>query len=89
MITAGGLKKGRWVKNEYPGQTFEQLLSEIYHKDWYVWIDRVKGDGTFAFIYLGRYAKRACVSQKGIIEYRKGKVVVWNYQLVAKSFDTS
>lgn len=111
MITAGGLKKGRWVRNEYLneeylkkawkakmlaglrklyrsgqlvnatgrhlGQTFEQLLSEIYHKDWYVWIDRVKGDGTFAFLYLGRYAKRACIAQKGIIQYQKGKLVVW------------
>lgn len=111
LITAGGLKNGKWVQNEYlneeylkqawkakmlaglrklyrsgqlisavgryPGQTFEQLLSEIYHKDWYVWIDRVKGDGTFAFLYLGRYAKRACISQKGIIKYRKGEIVVW------------
>lgn len=111
MITAGGLRNGRWVENSYlnenylkrawkakmlaglrklyrsgqlkdavgrhPGQSLEQMLTEIYDRSWYVWIDRVRGDGTFAFIYLGRYCKRACVSQKGIIEYRPGQLVVW------------
>lgn len=111
MITAGGLRNGRWLENSYlnekylkqawkakmlaglrqlyrsgqlvnavghhPGQGFEQMLSEIYRKDWYVWIDEVRGDGSFAFVYLGRYAKRACISQKGIIKYRPGKEVVW------------
>lgn len=111
LITAGGLKDGKWIKNGYlneaylkkawkakmlagirklyrqgklakalgkhPGQSFEKLLSDIYENNWYVWIDQVKGDGKFAFIYLGRYAKRACISQKGIIEYRPGKLVRW------------
>lgn len=61
----------------YPSQTFGQLLSEIYKKDWYVWIDEAKGNGLIAFSYIGRYCKRACISQKGIIEYRKGKLIVW------------
>jgi len=111
LITAGGIKDGKWVSNSYlaekylkaawkakmlagirklyragklnnaagrhPNQSFEEMLSNIYENNWYVWIDQVKGDGTFAFIYLGRYAKRACISQKGIIKYRKGEIVVW------------
>lgn len=111
LITAGGLREGKWVENGYlsgeylkrawkakmlaglrklyrngklvntvgrhPGQSFGQMLSEIYDKNWFVWIDAPKGDSTFSFVYIGRYAKRACISQKGIIEYRKGKEVVW------------
>lgn len=111
LITAGGLKNGKWVENSYlserylklawqakmlaglrklyrqrklinavgrhPGQSFEKMLSEIYDRNWYVWIDEVKGDSTFTFAYIGRYAKRACISQKGIIKYRKGEIVVW------------
>jgi len=61
----------------HPGQSFEQMLAEIYNDNWYVWLDRVKGDSTFAFIYIGRYARRHCISQKGIIKYTKGKEVVW------------
>lgn len=61
----------------HPGEPFNQMLSNIYENNWYVWIDKVKGDGTFAFIYIGRYAKRACISQKGIIKYQKGELVAW------------
>lgn len=111
LITAGGLRKGKWVENSYlsgeylkkawkakmlaglrklyrsgklinaigkhPGQSFEAMLSDIYNDNWYAWIDRVKGDSTFSFIYVGRYSKRACISQKGIIKYRRGEIVVW------------
>ena len=111
LITAGGMKNGKWIKNSYlnesyvkkawkakmmagirklsregklknaggryPSQTLGQLLSEVYEKAWYVWIDKARGDGIVAFIYIGRYCKRACVSQKGIIDYRKNKLVVW------------
>ncbi|MEK7376720.1 MAG: transposase [Candidatus Margulisiibacteriota bacterium] len=111
LITAGGMKDGKWVNNSYlnenylkkawkvkmlagirklfregklknavgryPGQTFLQMLSEIYGKNWYVWVDEVRGDGIVAFTYIGRYCKRACVSQKGIVDYKKGKIVVW------------
>ena len=62
---------------KYPGQSFEQMLTNIYDKNWYVWIDQVKGDSTFAFIYIGRYARRHCIAQKGIIRYIKGKEVAW------------
>lgn len=61
----------------HPGQSFERMLREIYEDNWYIWIDRVKGDSTFAFVYIGRYARRHCISQKGIVKYIKGKVVVW------------
>lgn len=78
-----GLRKlyrsGQLVKavGRNPGQSFEQMLTDIYEDNWYVWIDRVKGDSTFAFVYIGRYARRHCISQKGIIKYIKGKEVVW------------
>lgn len=62
---------------KYPGQSFEQMLTEIYDDNWYLWIDQVKGDGSFAFIYIGRYARRHCISQKGICQYIKGKQVTW------------
>lgn len=111
LITAGGLKKGKWVKNSYinekylkktfktkmlkglrklyrqgklinaigsyPGQSFEQMLPGIYEKNWHAWIDEAREDSIFAFEYIGRYCKRACISQKGIIEYKKGKLVAW------------
>jgi len=111
LITAGGLKEGKWLDNSYlnekylkqawkakmlaglrklyrsgelvkavgkhPGQSFERMLTEIYNDNWYVWLNRIKGDSTFAFIYIGRYARRHCISQKGIIKYIKGKLVVW------------
>jgi hypothetical protein len=62
---------------KYPGQTFLQMLPEIHEKNWYVWVDRVRGNGIVAFTYIGRYCKRACISQKGIIDYKKNKIVVW------------
>jgi len=62
---------------KYPGQSFEQMLTEIYDDNWYLWIDQVKGDCSFAFIYIGRYARRHCISQKGICQYIKGKLVTW------------
>jgi len=111
LITAGGLKNGKWVKNSYlnekslkksfkakmlagfrklhkqgklvnavgrhPCQTFGQMLSEIYEKNWYVWVDEARGNGIVAFQYIGRYCKRACISQKGIVEYHEGKLVAW------------
>ena len=111
LITAGGMKNGKWVDNSYinenylkkawkakmlagirklfrkgelrnaagryPSQSFKQLLREVHEKGWYVWIDKARGDGIVAFIYIGRYCKRACISQKGIINYRKGKTIVW------------
>lgn len=111
IITAGGMKDGKWTDNSYlnenflkkawkakmlagirklfregklknavgryPSQTFKQLLSEVYKKDWYVNISKAKGNGVVAFSYIGRYCKRACISQKGIIDYRKGKFVAW------------
>ena len=61
----------------HPGQSFEQMLSDIYDRNWYIWIDEVRGDGTFAFTYLGRYCKRACIAQKGIVKYRPGKEIAW------------
>lgn len=65
------------ARGKHPLQTFEQMLKEIYEKSWYVWIDEAKGDGIVAFQYIGRYCKRACISQKGIIQYDKGKLIAW------------
>lgn len=111
LITAGGMKKRRWINNGYlnekylkdawkarmlkglrklyrkgelinavgkhPGQTFLRMLSSIYDKNWYVWINRPDGDASFSFIYIGRYVKRACIAQKGIVSYTPGKQIVW------------
>lgn len=121
LITAGGLKNGKWVENTYlneeflkkaykakmlaglrklyrdgklvnatgrhPGQSFEQMLSEIYEKNWYVWIDEARGNGIIAFQYIGRYCKRAPISQKGIIKYQKGRLVAWKERRKVESPD--
>jgi len=72
-------KQGKLVKaaGRYPGQSFRNMLAEIYRKDWHAWFDYAKENGVVAFQYIGRYCKRACISQKGIIEYREGKLVRW------------
>lgn len=78
-----GLRKlyrsGQLVKayGRVPGQSFEQMLTEIYENNWYIWLDQVTGDCSFAFVYIGRYARRHCIAQKGIIKYRQGKIVEW------------
>ena len=74
LYRSGQLAK---AAGKHPGQSFERMLAEIYEDNWYVWIDRVKGGSTFAFAYIGRYARRHCISQKGIIKYIRGKEVVW------------
>ena len=66
-----------YAKGRFPGESFLQMLPHIYDKNWYVWLDAVRGDSAFAFIYIGRYCKRACISQKGFIKYQKGKIIAW------------
>jgi len=61
----------------HPGQSFLKMLSDIYEKNWYTWIDNARENGIVAFQYIGRYCKRACISQKGILKYRKGSSVTW------------
>ena len=65
------------AKGIHPYQSFLKMLSDIYEKNWYVWIDQARGNGIVAFQYIGRYCKRACVSNKGIIAYKEGKLVKW------------
>lgn len=60
-----------------PGESFLQMLSAIYENRWHTWIGDVAEDALFAAAYIGRYAKRACISQKGICEYRIHQEVVW------------
>ncbi|MCX5751217.1 MAG: transposase [Candidatus Saganbacteria bacterium] len=59
------------------GKSFLQMLSSLHDKKWYVWLKRVDNDPSFSFIYISRYAKRAPISQKGILDYREGKEIVW------------
>lgn len=72
-------RKGQLVSatGRYPGESFLQMLSEIYEKNWYAWIGEVEEDSIFSFAYIGRYAKRACISQKGIISYVPHKTIAW------------
>lgn len=74
-LHAKGLLKN--AVGKHPGQSFKNLLCSIYDTNWYIWLKRVEGNSTFPFIYISRYAKRACISQKGIIFYQKHKEIRW------------
>ena len=79
----GGLRKlyfqGALVNatGNYPVQTFLGMLSAIYEKNWHAWIGETEADSIFTISYIGRYAKRACISQKGITRYRIHEEVEW------------
>lgn len=61
----------------HPGQTFLSMLSDIYEDNWHTWIGDTDKDSIFTISYIGRYAKRACISQKGITKYRIHEEVEW------------
>lgn len=74
------LYKQHKLKNavgSHPAESFLSMLSNIYEKAWYVWIDKAKDKNVTAFSYIGRYCKRACISQRNILEYRPNKLVKW------------
>ena len=70
-----------------PGQTFLQMLSSIWDKSWYVWINKADGEASFSSVYIGRYVKRACISQKGIISYAPHKQIAWKERKLKKAPD--
>ena len=61
----------------HPGESFLKMLSSIYENRWHTWIGDTAEDAICAASYIGRYAKRACISQKGIREYRIHQEVAW------------
>lgn len=59
-----------WRKR-FKTESFYEVQNKLWEKDWYLWIGEELNNATHAVKYVGRYAKRPCLSEAKIIFYEK------------------
>lgn len=59
-----------WRKR-FKTESFYEVQNKLWEKDWYLWIGEELNNATHTVKYVGRYAKRPCLSEAKIIFYEK------------------
>jgi len=69
-----------WFK-EFGTTIFFEVQNKLWAKEWYVYIGEKLDNATHTVAYVGRYAKRPCLSEAKIIAYdRDADIVSFRYQ---------
>jgi len=69
-----------WRK-KFKTAVFYNVQNRLWQKEWYLWIGEQLDNATHAVAYIGRYAKRPCLSEAKIIAYEKElNLVRFNYR---------
>jgi len=67
MVISANLKT-IWRK-EFGTDVFFVVQNKLWAKEWYLWIGEKLDNATHSVAYIGRYAKRPCLSETKIIAY--------------------
>jgi hypothetical protein len=59
-----------WRKN-FGTDIFYEVQNILWKKEWYLWVGEELNNVNHAVSYIGRYAKRPCLSEAKIIAYEK------------------
>ena len=59
-----------WRKN-FGTDIFYEVQNILWEKEWYLWVGEELNNVNHAVSYIGRYAKRPCLSEAKIIAYEK------------------
>jgi len=62
--------KNIW-RQKFGTDVFYNVQNKIWDKSWYLWIGERLDSATHTVAYVGRYAKRPCLSEAKIIAYEK------------------
>ena len=69
-----------WLK-KFRTAVFYEVQNKLWEKEWYLWIGEKLDNATHSVAYIGRYAKRPCLSEARIIAYEKDlDLVRFNYR---------
>jgi hypothetical protein len=60
--------KNIWLK-EFRTDIFFEVQNKLWEKEWYLWIGEELESATHTVAYVGRYAKRPCLSEAKITAY--------------------
>lgn len=69
-----------WRK-KFKTDLFYEVQNKLWDKEWYLWIGEKLDNATHTVAYVGRYAKRPCLSEAKITAYEKElNLVCFNYR---------
>ncbi len=72
--------KNIW-RQKFGTDIFFDVQNILWQKEWYLWIGEKLDNAEHAIAYIGRYAKRPCLSEAKIIAYEKElNLVRFNYR---------
>jgi hypothetical protein len=58
-------------RQKFKSDLFYQVQNKLWQKEWYLWIGEKLDNATETVAYVGRYAKRPCLSEAKITAYEK------------------
>ncbi len=64
-----------WRK-KFNTDVFYEVQSKLWQKEWYLWVGEKLDNATHTVVYVGRYAKRPCLSETKINFYDKELAIV-------------
>ena len=67
-LRIGETTKKIWLK-EFQTTVFFEVQNKLWQKEWYLWIGEELDNASQAVAYVGRYAKRPCLSEAKITAY--------------------
>ncbi len=67
--------KSLWRK-EFGTDIFYEVQNKLWEKDWYLWVGEQLDNATHTVRYVGRYAKRPCLSEAKIMAYEKSNNLI-------------
>ena len=59
------------MEKKFKTESFYLVQNKLWEKDWYVYIGEKLDNATHTVKYVGRYAKRPCLSEARITAYEK------------------
>jgi hypothetical protein len=69
-----------WLKT-YHTTVFFEVQNKLWEKEWYAWVGEELSNASHSVAYVGRYAKRPCLSEAKITEYdQDNKLVRFSYK---------
>jgi len=69
-----------WRK-EFGTDVFYEVQNRLWQKEWYLWVGEQLDNATHTVAYVGRYAKRPCLSEAKITAYEKDlNLIRFNYR---------
>lgn len=67
-LLIGTTTKKIWLK-EFQTTVFFEVQNKLWQKEWYLWVGEELDNASQAVAYVGRYAKRPCLSEAKITAY--------------------